>query len=321
VHFYLNDASLQGQFENADQFREQMEALLAIRRRLPMLAAMRTTPALANRCVIPGRTLRQVVSSWRGSATAGVLLNWVGKTGPFIDEDRLAETEDLFMCFGIEVTDGGLGEAARRRKALANAATMSFAGGEPNFAQMPLPVVHGFDDEPISTYPVDNYWTTDTLVAAVHALQPLPTNWREMVEAGRERFPSLILPDAIYEDGRLARDPFDAVIRDRVLVLLSILDAYMIARGPNGVEGPEAKEIIRTYFSGDRALFSPESPSNRRDHKANLTFSDPHGGPDIFAHWHGKISHRCYRLHFEWPIPATAAELKIVYFGPKLTKT
>jgi hypothetical protein len=267
------------------------------------------------------RTIRDVVQTWRGSPTASALLRWVGKTGPFIEEDRLPEEEDLFMCLGVEVTDGGLGEAARRKKASDDASTMSFAGGEPDFARNPLIVVHGFEDEPIGSFDVDNYWTADDLIAAAIALQPTPSNWRETVEAARERFPRLLLPDAIYEDDRLAREPFDAVLRDRVFALLAILDAYMAARGAGGAETPAAQNIIEDHFSGERALFSPESSSNRNNFERELTFPDPAGGAPIFAHWHGKISHRFYRLHFEWPVPAAATELKVLYIGPKLTKS
>jgi hypothetical protein len=52
-----------------------------------------------------------------------------------------------------------------------------------------------------------------------------------------------------------------------------------------------------------------------------MTFPDPEGGADIFAHFHGKISHRFFRLHFDWPVPSTATRLKVLYIGPKLTKS
>jgi hypothetical protein len=321
VRFYLNEASVQGQFADVDTFRSQLEALLAARGRSRLLAAMRTTPALANRHVMHDRTIRDVVQTWRGSPTASALLRWVGKTGPFIEEDRLPEDEDLFMCLGIEVTDGGLGEAARRKKAADEASTMSFAGGEPDFARNPLTVVHGFEDEPIGSFDVDNYWTADEHISAATALEPPPSNCLETVESARERFPRLLLPNAIYENDRLAREPFDAVLRDRVFALLAILDAYMAARGPGGAETARAQEIIENHFSGDRALFSPESASNRKAFEAELTFPDPLGGAPIFAHWHGKISHRFYRLHFEWPVAAASTELKVLYIGPKLTKS
>lgn len=77
----------------------------------------------------------------------------------------------------------------------------------------------------------------------------------------------------------------------------------MRGRDESGNEGGEAREILRAHFHGERALFSPESSTNRRDFQSEMTFPDPEGGADIFAHFHGKISHRFFRLHFDWPVP------------------
>lgn len=321
MRFYLNEASMQGQFEDESDFRPLLEQLMAARARSPVLAGIRTTPALADRPVTHDRNLRQVVQGWRGSPTAGALLAWVGRNGPFIDEDRLSEADDLFYCLSVEVTNGGLGEAARRDKAGEAAATVSFPGGASNFAQSPLSVVHGFEEEPLGHYSVENFWDMDAAIARVITEQAPATNWQEMVEAARERFPKLLLPNAIYEDARLAREPFDAIIRDRFYALLGHLDAYMCGRDENGDEGPEAQEIIRAHFLGERALFSPESTTNKRDFVTEMTFPDPEGGADIFAHFHGKISHRFFRLHFDWPVPAATHRLKVLYIGPKLTKS
>jgi hypothetical protein len=86
-------------------------------------------------------------------------------------------------------------------------------------------------------------------------------------------------------------------------------------------EGPASSEILQMFFQGERALFSPESSTNRRECRHEMTFPDPDGGDDIFAHYHGKISHRVFRLHFDWPVPAAASKLKVLYLGPKLTKS
>lgn len=321
MRYYLNEASVQGQFETEAAFRMLIEQLMAARARSPLLAGMRTTPALADRPVLHGRSVRQVVQGWRGSPTAGAILAWVGRNGPFIDDDRLAEEQDLFHCLGIEVTEGGLGEAARRIKAGESAATVSFPGGTPDFARSPLPVVHGFEDEPLAVYPVENYWEIDAAVTHVLNDQAPATNWKEMVEAARMRFPNLLLPNALYEDTRLAREPFDATIRDRFYALLGYLDAYMSGRDADGIEGPKSRDILQTHFQGERALFSPESASNKRDFEKEMTFVDPESGNTIFAHFHGKISHRFFRVHFDWPVPATATRLKVLYVGPKLTKS
>ncbi len=321
MRFYLNEASIHGQFEDEAAFRLLLEALLAARTRTPLLLAMRTTPALADRPVSYARNVRQVVQGWRGSPVAGALLAWVGRTGPFIEDERLAEDDDLFHCLGVEVTDGGLGEAGRRVKAGDVAAAMSFPGGAPDFAQSSLLVVHGFEEEPLGTYPVENFWDADAALGAALGQEAPATNWREMVEAARARFSKLMLPDVIYQDGRLAREPFDPIIRDRFYALLGYLEDYMRGRNEDGSEMPAAQEVFRTHFQGDRALFSPESVTNQRDHRSEMTFPDPAGGGAIFAHWHGKISHRVFRLHFEWPVQVATEQLKVLYLGPKLTKS
>ncbi len=319
MRFYLNEASVQAQFETEDQFRKDLENIMAARSRSPQLGAMRTTPKLADRLVFHDRTFREVIRSWKGLPMAGAVMAWVGRNGPFLESDRLAEDQDLFQCLGVEVTDGGLGESARRQKAAEAVASLSFAGGTPDFAQSQLPVVHGFEDEPLGTYPIVNFWSADTAAAAALAAAPPATNWQSMVETARIAYPSLTLPDTLYTDRRLAREPFDAIIRDRFYALLQVLAAYMRTRDDNGAEGPDSQEILREYFQGEGAPFSPETQNIQNKYRAELTFAKPGGGGTVLAHWHGKISHRTYRLHFDWPVPATTKELTVLYIGPKIT--
>lgn len=321
MRIYLNEASVQGQFQDETEFRRLLELLMAARARSPALAGMRTTPKLADQPVSHERNVRQVVQGWRGSPTAGALLAWVGRNGPFIETDRLNEDEDLFHCLSVEVTDGGLGEAARRIKSGESAWSVSFQGGAPDFACSPLSVIHGFEDEPLGQYPVENFWDMEAAIARALMEQGPATNWQAMVEEARQRFPKLLLPNSLYEDSRLSREPFDAIIRDRFYALLECLNAYMCGRDDAGNEGPGSAEILQSHFQGERALFSPESATNKRDFRREMTFPDPESGPEIFAHYHGKISHRIFRLHFDWPVPSSAPKLKVLYLGPKLTKS
>jgi hypothetical protein len=186
----------------------------------------------------------------------------------------------------------------------------------------PLHVDHGIDGDRLGRYAIENFWEINQLTAsAIEASGPI-VSWRLLIESAKQRFPRLLIPDAIFQDARLAREPFDAVIRDRTLTLLGYLDLYMSDRGPNAAEGATAQGIIKDYFTGDRALFSGESPNNQQEFKKDLTFPDPiSNGSTIFAHWHGKISHRFFRLHFEWPVPNENDLLKVVYLGPKITKS
>ena len=321
MRWYINDASLRGQYADVLQFEGVVRALLLTRSRIERLrGGLSTTRTLRERPVTQNLNVREVVQRATDPEFRRAVLSWLDRSGPFVEDDRSPEKDDYFEYAGLDITDSGLGEAARRVKASELATTFSFAGSDPSFELTPLAVEHGLPDDRLGTYHVDNSWTIDQLRNSAIAAAPPATSWKLLIETARQRFPRLILPDSIFNDGRLAREPFEAAIRDRVLSLLGHLDLYMSDRQPNGAEGPVSQSVINNFFTGENALFTGESPSNQRDYRDVLTFPDPDGGSAIFAHWHGKIRHRFFRMHFEWPLPAGATHLKIVYLGPKLTK-
>lgn len=109
---------------------------------------------------------------------------------------------------------------------------------------------------------------------------------------------------------------------DRALVLLDILNRYMLSRAADGSDTETGREIVQAHFFGARALFTDESSTNLAAFSRELTFADPVDAEmEILASWHGKVSRRFFRLHFAWPVPALAAKLKVLYYGPKLTKS
>jgi len=255
-----------------------------------------------------------------GRGLRPLVLGWIDRAGPFVDDDRLVEPDDYFECMGCDITDGGLGEAARRLKAVQGAGSFSFEGGAIDFAIAPLLVTHGLVEDPIASYSVENIWEVDELSQRTEIHFPPAQSWEELVEHARARYPRVVIPDSIFQDRRLSKEPFDAVIRDRALALICHLNAYVESRAPDGAETAASREIIEKFFAGQRALFTAESTSNQREFRQELTFKDPlNEARDIFAHWHGKISHRHFRMHFDWPIPA-GENAKVMYLGPKLTK-
>jgi hypothetical protein len=323
MRWYLNDVSLQGQYADVRGFESQIRSLLSARARIESLrTSFFTTRTLRERAATPTATVREVIQRTSDTDFRRVVLAWLDRNGPFLEDDRLPEPDDYFEHDGADVTETGLGEAARRVKAREPVATFSLLGGAKRFDTTPIVVDHGLEGDRLGSYPVANLWTIDQLAAsAIDAGGPI-ASWKLLVESAQARFPRLLVPNNVYQNSLLAREPFDAAIRDRVLALLGHLDRYMSDRTANGAEGPTAQAVISDFFTGDRALFSAESPSNQREFRKELTFPDPVAdGQFIFAHWHGKISHRVFRLHFEWPVPTGAARLKIVYLGPKLTKS
>jgi len=300
-----------------------MRSLLALRARVESIRQnLRTTRSLAERTVYAGHTVRRVVQQSRDRDFRSAVLLWFDRYGPFLEDDRQSEPDDYFEYSGIDVTDSGLGEAARRTRATQPVATFSFVGGAVKFDVSPLNVDHGLVESRLGRWAVENFWETSRLEVSAIERGPKIESWRSLIESSRQRFPKLFIPDGVYLDKRLAREPFEGVIRDHALQLFGHLNTYMEGRLPNGVESPSARQIIDTYFTGERALFSGESPSNQRDFRTELTFEDPENpARSIFAHWHGKISRRFYRIHFEWPLSPDAQRLKVLYLGPKITKS
>lgn len=321
MRWYLNDASLQAQFVAPADFLTALRDLIVLRQQYEGLRSnLYVTKTFSQRPVQAELSIVQLLGQPEHREIQALVLRWLGRAGPFVEDDRWPEADDYFEFDGHDITDSGLGEAGRRVKAQEEAVTFSFSGGAVDYARSPLVVFHGLPEDRYGQYEVANFWSVDRLKATLAETVPQPGNWRELVETARIRFPNLWLPDEIYLNSALAREAFDSVIRDRTLGLLAILSQYMQAR-EGGAETPVAQKIIEDHFTGDRAAFSGESATNQRKYEKELTFPDPATPQEtLFAHWHGKISHRFFRLHFEWPVPAAANQLKVVYLGPKITK-
>lgn len=323
MRWYVNDVSLQGQFTEEAAFEGVLVEIIGARARLGALRRnLRTARALPERFAMANTTVRQAIQRSRNRDLRSAVLVWLDRSGPFLDDDRQPEADDYFECSGVYVSESGLGEAARRVKAGESASTFSFVGGLVDFSQSPLVVSHGLAEDRLGTYHVLNFCTVDALIESALNEGPPITTWRELIQSARERFPRLWIPDSVFQNSALSREPFEASIRDRAFDLLSHLDTYMAGRAEDGSEGAAARKIVEDFFTGERALFSGESQTNQNKFRSELTFADPEtANLTIFAHWHGKISHRFFRLHFEWPVPKDSVQLKVLYLGPKLTKT
>lgn len=319
MRWYLNDASLQGQFDTVEAFGDALRALMKARRNVKI--GLQTSQTFPQSKATGSATMREALGylGRRDRNLTRTVMSWVDRNGPFIEDDREAVEDDYFEFAGMDVTDSGLGEAARRIAVGTDAATFSFAGGDVDFSGDPLVVDHGLAEDRLGSYNIGNVVDPERLVEMARESEPLPNSWPALVERARDRFPNLKIGD-LHEIKALAHEPFDASLRDRFLELLRILDAYVAERQPDGSEGPRAREIIDTYFSqGDRSLFTGESSTNETAFEKELTFRRT-SGERIFAPWHGKVSHRFFRLHFEWPLEVGRKELEIFYYGPKITK-
>ncbi|MBB3952635.1 hypothetical protein [Aureimonas jatrophae] len=319
MRWYVNDASLQGQYGDPSVFEQTLRELLSARTRVSAIKKdLRSTRALQNATASPGLTVRQILQRVRDRDLRSAFHSWLDRTGPFVEDDRLDEQDDYFEFEGVDVTSTGLGEAARRTKNGEDCATFSFPGGPRDFARGPLAIDHGLSEDRLGGYAVHNLWRVDRLIDHALSCGPGIRSWSELVDHARTKYRYLDIL-GLHEHDLLAREPFEASIRDRSLALMGLLDAYMAGRRKDGSEGPGARSVIETHFTGERALFTGESATNERLFEAEMTFTRA-DGVKCFAPWHGKISHRFFRLHFEWPVPPQTTRLTVFYLGPKITK-
>lgn len=247
----------------------------------------------------------------------GIFMSWINKRGPFIEQDRQAAEDDLFYFDRIEVTELGLGEAARRILAAQSAAVFSVLRDDTSrFATTPLDVTHGFTEEPFQLLPVPNFWTEETLEEAILEAQPDPTTWSEFLAHCRARHDRLLIGE--HCDATLKPHPYRPGLAAAIERRLRVLQELMRNMGADGSLTAPGQELLDQQFKGEEAPFSDESDTRKQKFPGRFRFPNPGGRGTLDCTWHGKVHPQFFRIHFEWPVPPPRRTLKVCYIGPKL---
>ena len=313
---FVNELALAEACAAAHPPHAPLEALIEARRRHPVLVErLYCARGMPDTEIRPGVRLAKV--GWQlPHDKRKLLFQWVSKKGPFIEDDPQTADDDLFLFDGEDVTDLGLGEAARHILAKRPAAALSpVQDPASRFAADPLCVVHGLAEAPIGHIPVANFHETNALADALRAAQPEPTTWPELLAEARGRFDRLHIGS--HCDGVLARHPYHPRGGRRILELLDVLQRLMTEMDDDGRLSEDGVELRNRFFVGKRSWFSGES-ENRRHSPETFTFPDPDGDGTLVCFWHGKVSTPAFRIHFEWPVSQPVRRLRIVYIGPHL---
>lgn len=245
-----------------------------------------------------------------------LLFLWTDKKGPFIDDDRQLIDQDLFLFGADEVTDLGLGEAARRMIFSFSTAVLSPVHSKTSrFFSDFLEVVHGLPDEPLARIPVPNYLNATKLSEAIEAESPEPTTWTELLTQARQCFDHLCIGE--HCDQILARQTYRQHQGRRIRELLSVLQRVKAEMGEDGKLSAEGHNLCNQFFVGERAWFSDESKTRKRSPDL-FTFPNPSGRGTLTCFWHGKISSDAFRLYFDWPVSDPGIRLRVAYIGPHL---
>lgn len=317
MEWFLNDLSLCGQFASALEFRSCLEELLQLRqRRADLRSRVLCSQTFHQRPVTPTYTLQEAIIALGDPGFKKLALGWFANAGPFWDGSRMPNADDYFHFEGEDVTDQGLGEAARRQ--LANIAVGSYSFLNPptnRFRRPALTVSHGLPEEPLGRQDIRNVWS----IADVEAAVTPPGSWQEMFDAAKANLDMLIFSDRITE--QLRPYPFYPGVADRVLDLLKVLQKIAQETRNDSALSAAGMELYQMHFTGGKAWFTDESEANKRDFRQEMTFTDPMNTTEkIFCPWHGKVKVGQYRIHFEWHRPRGQQAIKVMYIGPKITK-
>ncbi|MBW2663222.1 MAG: hypothetical protein JRD93_14825 [Deltaproteobacteria bacterium] len=319
MQWHINDLSLNGQFADPLAFKAALEPLLQLRHRDPLLRSRLYCSRLLHTCQVTATAnLRQTVVATRDKTFVGLVLGWMAKYGPFWDDDRQPNVDDYFEYETHDVTDQGLGEAARRILVDIVANAFSFQGSKLPFTTSPLLVQQGLAEAPIAIVNIDNHWEVEQLVVAAQSSR-IYRSWPDVHYEIKSRFDGLIIPDNVIE--ALLATPFSEQVTKRIFELLRVLNHLVTESDENGKLSPAGNALLAEHFVGKKAWFTNESQGNKVNFKKELTFFDPDdAAKEIFCSWHGKIKTPQIRIHIQWPRPAGQKEIKVVFIGPKITK-
>ena len=308
----LNDLSLHGQFPDLTSFRTAVIRVMLLRKLARHygrhLYSHRNIP---NCRISPEMSLHEALQRLPRDEKRSIL-TWLNRQGPFW-EDKARHSPDLFIFCGDEiVTETAVGEAAYCREVGIDSGLISF---EPSGWQIsPVLVTIGLDSG--TRVPVPNYWRMPELETALQEALPPILSWSQLEERSRSIYRGIAFSASCFD--HLQGQPFAPGAATRILGLLDILNRLISSVDASGKRTSEGHQLYQDHFTGDTALFSDSSESEKQEFERKLTFPGPHG-TRLFCPWHGKVNNPPFRIHFRWPEPPDNP-LFVAYVGLKRTR-
>jgi hypothetical protein len=319
MDFFVNELSLDGQFQTVDEFFAAVKTVMTIRHEIQRagrelychrdLAHARVTSELRMQLAIQAM-VRDERRAW---------MQWLTRGGPFWADRRLHTAEEwLEVEDGTPITDSGLGEAAFRSLHELPAETVSFEGSP--WQRTPITVTWRRADDTVAVVNLQNHWQVASVTNTLAKL-PRPFDSWESLEQHLRR----VCENVVFADGflRMRRYPYVKSVAEGIWVLVSVLNKLSAAIDDDGKRTSDFDALYETYFIGRAPYFTDESVSNKDEFCNDLTFPHPtKAGDRIFCSWHGKVNTPTnfppVRIHFTWPVK-TKGDLYVAYIGKKRT--
>lgn len=312
--FFLNDASLHGQFPTLADLINSLSRIFSMRAALHRFGyRLEVNRLLAMRAAVGEQSFREVISGDTNRERVRSILVWLDKNGPFWDEPLVHSPEEYFECENDLVTETALAEACCLAELSTDASVISFSPSVHH--RDPLEVTWRGRAEGDHTWPIRNFVSEEPLEDHLRQIATPPSSWKELLDWANANCPSLLISGAILSQLPTTFYPNAA---QRAQVLLSALNEINAAIQRN--DAARFDELRLLWLEGKNARLTDSSPSEKDEFRRQLTFNHPVTGREVLCGWHAKIKSPQYRIHFEWPKQNPEDPLFVAYFGPKITK-
>ncbi len=314
----LNDLSIDGQFNNLSAFRQAIAGLMRLRRVARDFGReIHCHGPFRSVAPVTGMNLPQTLDRLPHSERQA-LAAWWTKIGPFWDDLRQHDGDDYLDHDGVVVTDTGIGEAAFRMLNGTECGVINARPSSWDFSPIRVSWVRSAETLLDRSVNVDNWRTAEALRQVLEKSEQPIRSWNALKARAEGRCSNLTFADGCFAS--IYGQPFALSTATRVYALLDILDRFAGSFDEAGERTSEGQHIYQTHFTGDNALFTDASETEKRRFRRRMTFRHPERADEtLFCPWHGKERHSVFRIHFSWPIRPDG-RVYVMYVGPKLTK-
>lgn len=320
MQLLANDLSIHEQFHDISSFQVAVSKLMRLRELA--LARGRDIHCHSNLLKakpLPSLTMSETLSRLSDRNQQRAIILWLTHQGPFWDDLRQHSSDEYLEANGgVVVTDTALGEAAFRNLMGIETGLVSFTPSKWNGTPVCVNWLRSDEELEDRQAFIDNWWEEQAFKSWLDKSASTPKTWNDLRESAPRAFPRLVFGATCFTPMQHMPVALSAIERCRVL--LSVLNELAGAIDQTGARTAEGHAIYQKYFTGETALFSDSSQSEKHKFEGQLTFEHPnvHGQP-IFCPWHGKIQHQNLRIHYSWLTDADQP-VYIAYVGPKLTR-
>lgn len=318
MQLLANELSLHSQFHTVSDFHAAMGGLMAMRRVASNFdVEVECHRSFSERTPIKGVPFQKALFRFP-LGERRIIANWLLQTGPYWENGHRHGEDDYFEFDGEIVTDCSVAEAAFRTLLGVECGLLSITPSDWCMSPTEVRWTYGNTKADHEIVEVFNCWSVEMLEEYLNQRSTSISSWNELGVFCRTHFVNLVFSEDCFS--QMGRLPFAKCAANRLRHLFSILDDLVSERDQFGSRTRLGHELFRNNFTGDRALFSDSSDTEKRQFECDLTFKHPtNPSKTLFCTWHGKVRHQELRLHFAWPTEPDGPAY-VVYVGPKITK-